>query len=490
MRSSDRLSGNNRLIFAVFVMLSTAFPGRSSCAEEYIHAQAAIAVKTAVSGGRYTIFQVAESARKSGIDVVITSEAFLNKWQYGLWPLRNVIRMTVETRSLLKYGIRRYLNELKVAQEGYRKPLIIGGVEAAPFYYWKGSPFRGDLAIKDWHKHLLVTGLKTAKDYTGLPVIGNCAALAGPAGFKSLLYVFSLLLILFAGLFGILLMHWRYYGFALALAGALLLMNAYPFTGVKYDQYHGDRGYMPYQNLIDYVNGRGGMAFWVHLEAKNVERVGNVSVTTPEHSDLIEMTTGYTGFAVFEEGYNIVGRPDGLWDAALREYCRGDRRSPVWAIGALNYEAGGDLGGSMDRLRTVLLIGKLTVDEALDALRAGRAYAVAGSDASRFRLDNFTVGDSSGSAPAVMGQEALVRGAPRIRMSGRFTDPGAKPVPVKILLLKDGRPLNFFETETPFDITYDDEHAEEAGRHYYRAELRAKDLMLITNPVFVMRSAK
>jgi hypothetical protein len=89
-----------------------------------------------------------------------------------------------------------------------------------------------------------------------------------------------------------------------------------------------------------------------------------------------------------------------------------------------------------------------------------------------------------------MGQEALVRGAPRIRMSGRFTDPGAKPVPVKILLLKDGRPLNFFETETPFDITYDDEHAEEAGRHYYRAELRAKDLMLITNPVFVMRSAK
>jgi len=496
-----------RFIGLIIVVVAPVFFCHSACAEEYMQAQAAVGIKTTASGGRYTVSQVALIARQNGIDVMITADAFLNRWQYGLWPLRNVIRKTEQTRSVMTYGIRRYLDELKAVQERFPRLVIVGGLEAAPFYRWEGNPFYGKFALKDWHKHLLVVGLETVRDCKGLPVIGNGTALAKPAGFKSLLCLFFPILILSIGLFGmyegrfarkdiymrrhgILLMQWRYYGIALAIAGLLFLINRCPFRDLKYDQYHGDRGPMPYQNFIDHANRHNGMTFWAHPEAKNVEQRGKIDIETKEHTGLILETRDYTGFAVFYEGYDIIGRPGGLWDSVLREYCKGGRRSAAWAIGLLDYEQRGSLGEEMKNLRTVLLVKETNKDECLKALREGRAYVAKDANASRFRLDDFSVSDSAGTAKATMGQEVAITGSPRIRISGRFTGTAETALPVKILLIKDGSLIGIFEEQAPFDITYDDENAEEPGKHYYRVELRSSKLTLVTNPVFVTRKVR
>ena len=493
------------LFSAAIVMAAILFPdGTDASSGDFIQLQAAIGVSTVATEGRYTVSQIVEVAKRGGINVVITEDAFLNRWQYGLWPLRNIIKNTKETGSICRYGIRRYLKELALARLENPGMIILGGLETAPFYYWTGNPFRPGFAIKDWHKHLLVIGLEDPKDYRGLPVLGNGTSTAKPIGLKSILYMIASFLALCAGIVcaykgrfarkdvyerkqGLLLTQWRRFGIILIAAGAILVANGYPFRGFIYDQYHGDRGAVPYQKLIDYVNSRAGIVFWAHPETKNIEKIGPVSIKTGEHTDLLLLTRDYTGFAVFHEGYNIVGRPGGIWDRALREYCGDSRRSPVWAIGAIGYEKGGDLGESMNNLRTVLLVRKMSAEEALGALKRGRMYVASGTNASRFRLDAFTVGDSSARAEATMGQEIALTGAPRVRIRGHFTGAGASAAAVKILLIRDGEALAVFEKEASFDITYDDESAEKNGRHYYRIELRSNGLVLVTNPVFVTR---
>lgn len=495
-----RCAGLAGLVFFLVVMLASVF---SSQAEEYLQAQTVIGIKTAAGGGRYTVSQAAQIAAKNGVDIIVTSDAFLNRWQYGLWPLRNIIKKTEETRSVFTYGIRRYLDELEVARQNNPGMIVIGGLEAAPFYYWEGNPFRSNFAIRDWHKHFLVIGLEGQKDYKRLPVIGNGASLAKPFGIQGLLCLLLPIVILAGGLFciregrnaqegvyerrlGLLLTHWRYVGIILLATSLLLFVNGSPFRGLKYDQYHGDRGTTPYQNLIDYVNKHGGMTFWAHPEAMNIEKIGTVSIQTGEHTGLLLETCGYTGFAVFYEGYDMVGRPQGIWDSLLRRYCQGGCAEPVWALGALDYEKEGNLGENIKNLRTVLLLKEMSEVGALDAMRKGRMYVTKDANAARFRLESFTIGDSSDRS-ATMGQEIILTGIPRVRVKGNFIGDAVAKTPLKVLLIRDGELLTIFDVEAPFDITYDDKEAVSSGKHYYRAEVRSSGLVLVTNPVFVTR---
>jgi hypothetical protein len=181
-----------------------------------------------------------------------------------------------------------------------------------------------------------------------------------------------------------------------------------------------------------------------------------------------------------------VGRPEGVWDSVLRRHCRGGCATPVWAVGALDYETSGSLNENLGILRTVLLVKELNKAGVLDALKKGRMYVAKDANAARFRLENFTVGESSGPS-ATMGQEIMLTGQPRVNIKGSYIGEETKRTPLKVLLLKDGVELALFEVEAPFDITYDDKAAASSGKHYYRAEVRSNGLVLVTNPVFVTR---
>ena len=138
-------------------------------AEEFFQAPAVIQIASTVSDGKYSLEEIVQTARINGIKIVILGERDFMRWEYGLWPLRGLIKKTVKSNSLSAYGVERYFREIEKLQLGNPDMLIIPGVESAPFYYWEGSPFRKNLKVKNWHKHMLIVGLKKIEDYENIP---------------------------------------------------------------------------------------------------------------------------------------------------------------------------------------------------------------------------------------------------------------------------------------------------------------------------------
>ena len=470
-------------------------------AEEYMQVHAAIDVRTNLGDGRYSLSEIAEAARKGNIRIIIATDGFLNRWQYGMWPLRNIIKKTVETKSVTKFGIWRYLNRIKSAQMTNPDMILVSSVEVSPFYYWDGSPFGNRFNIRDWHRHLLVIGLDSVIDYRNLPVVGNGLSLAKPFSLSDLLNLLFILFLLWIGAgavrsaldsrniyerkFGIPTRYLKSVGIFIVIAAVLLLVSNFPFRSFKYDQYHGDLSAAPYQNLIDYVNERGGTIFWAHPEAKNIDKVGTVDIETEEHSDLLLSTSGYTGFAIFHEGYDRVGAPGRLWDEVLKDYCKGIRPSPAWAIGALAFEKSGDLEEYMGGLRTVFLLSHFTKADVVDALKEGRMYVSKGPEAANFVLDKFSVADPSGANEKTMGQTIATSGRPHIIISGRFMSGDARSAAITII--RNGDIIKTIDATAPFAIDFEDKDAVNSNKYYYRAEIRSEGLIAVTNPIFVSR---
>ena len=268
---------------------------------------------------------------------------------------------------------------------------------------------------------------------------------------------------------------WQAFGAGVIILGAMLLFNNYPFRDFKYDQYHGDKGTGPYQNLIDYVNQKGGLAFWAHPEAEWGKKIDNVSIETKGDAvDYLKGTRDYAGFTIFNFGYKRIGRPEGLWDELLKEYCEGRRKNPIWAIGGLGFDQKGDLSAYIRELRTVFLLPHLDRREALNALREGRVYVAKGNP--RLVLDKFLVEDS------LSGDKAG-----RVKISGSFID--GRGEMVKVNLIRSGESIKMFEVMSPFEISYQDDYLLDSGRGkkiYYRAEIHSQDGIIITNPIFVV----
>ena len=464
-----------------------------SAAEELIQAPAAIHISSTVSDGKHSIAEILEIAKQSGIKIIILADHDVVKWEYGLWPLRKIIKKTVEGNSIFTYGIERYLQEIEDAQKKNPDLVLIPAVESAPFYYWSGSPFKNNLKLHSWHKHILVIGLEKAEDYNNLPSVSNESSTH--IGFR--IWMLWPILTLLAGVFclrkrkfkykdlqdrqlGPYSLKWRIFGIAVIILSLLFLFNNYPFTESKYDQYHGEQGVGPYQNLIDYINSKGGLAFWAHPEAQYKRRIGKVEVETLEYSEYLLDTNDYSGFAVFTEGYKI-GRPGGIWDRILNQYCLGKRKSPVWAISELDFDAAGNLSTYMMDIRTIILVPRLTKTAVLEALKNGKMYAVRGKPG--LVLDNFVIHDSLSDINGTMGDSIELSGNPILKISGHFPDKLSKPV--KINLIKNGSVIKRFELTSPFKIDYQDDYSDKDRKIYYRLQIQYSGGSLVTNPVFV-----
>jgi hypothetical protein len=465
-----------RRCFAFASLFFTLFFLQTALAEELTQVSAAIHIASSVSDGKYSIAELASIAKSNDIKVLVITDHALMRWQYGLWPLQNVVKKTVEQKSVFSYGIRHYLEEMKKAQALNQDIVLIPGVETAPFYYWTGNVFRQDLTIHNWHKHLLVIGLGKERDYAGLPVIGN----------EGGLFIFSVFTSIATVLFGLFLLsrrRRRVFGAIILIAGSLFFFHGFPFRNAAFDQYHGDKGIAPYQNLIDYAGQKGALTFWSHPEAQYVSTENGIRIETPGYASDLEYADKYTGFAVFHEGYATLGFPGGLWDNILNEYCDGRRKSPVWAMAGLSFESEGDLASALQNLRTVLLVQRLNLSEALKALKTGRMYALRGKLSGQFMLDSFLVRGQDQNTSKTMGEELTTGEAPLIEISGHFS--GKEDEALKIKLIKRGKLIQTFEARAPFHIFYTDEIEKKSGRTYYRVEIESPSLTLVSNPVFV-----
>jgi hypothetical protein len=458
----------------------------------------AIHIATTISDGNLSLDEVVRAARLKGIKAIIITDRDFMKWEYGLWPLRNILKVTRESNSVFKYGISNYLEQIELASKNNKDILIIPGLESAPFYYWKGIPFSGSFEICDWHKHILVVGLQKPQDYLSLPVLANTAGLKHPFCAKDILKFWPLLLLFF----GVFLFFrrdcsyldsrgqelcnfskkWRLTGSVFIVAAIAFLVNNSFAPSLIYDQYCLRSGVKPYQTLIDYVNKKGGMTFWAHPEAKNISKRGDVTIETDEHVKDLRKTTDYTGFAVFFEGYEKIGKPGGEWDHLLREFCEGRRNVPVWAIAGLAFDHGTlqDLMRLMEEVQTYVLAPEFSSEALLTAMRSGRMYVSSGATKNRFILDEFLAIDDVSGVAAAMGGSIEVSGEPVIAIKGSRVNDGS----IEIRLIRDGKIIETFNTTEPVDIVYKDNGAP-SGKTYYRLEIQTNDQLIVTNPIFV-----
>lgn len=379
-------------------------------------------IQSNISDGIYSIDEIAKKAIEKGIGVVFITDHDMKRWEYGFPPFRRLLRRVVEEESVLRFGPVNYLELIKKAEKDNRI-CIIPGVEAAPFYYWSGNAFKKNMELNAWHRHMLVVGLDRPEDYENLPLVSNRKS--------------------------------------------------------RFDQYHGDMWFKPHQDLIDYVNKRGGMTFWAHPEAENAQVIGGILIHTIPYTDFLLKTHGFAGFGILHEGYKEVGCPGGIWDKMLLEYVSGKRKDNVVAIGEMDYEGRGN--ETIDDVLNVFFVRENARPAIMEALRCGRFYVVRKSKDSILSLDKFEVSGKGKSA--FMGE--TIYSEPVLRVAAAVTDARGKAgQEVLIKLIRNADIIDLKEGTLPMEYEFLDTIPLEKSAGYYRLEISSRGSLLLTNPIF------
>jgi len=431
----------------------------SAFAQEYKVVRGIIDIHSKISDGIYSQGKIAATAKEKRVKVLIFSESALRKWEYGLWPLRNIIKKTYQENSVLRMGIEKYLKKFTALQKQFPDLVLIPGLEASPFFYWEGSPFSRNFALVDYYKQFLIIGLN--RDYQNIPIVGNRQFLY--LSKNALFNLWPIILIIF----GLRLLRKKAWGISFILVGFLFLINNLPFATSRFNVYQGYQGVKPYQDLIDYVNQRGGLIFWGHPELFSQKRYFGIEVCTLTHPEELLLTSGYAGFGLILKDKCEITEPGDVWDKLLLEYLGGKRKKPVWIIGTEHFT--GESGG-MDYVETIFFIREAKTKEVLDALREGRMYV-------RFNL---------GGEPVILNEfsaKNIGYGSIQIIIKGTQV-PTAEPL--KIELIRNGQVFKKFEeAKNEWMIAVEDKLSSQESKAYYRLRINSHSSMILSNPLFV-----
>ncbi|THJ24581.1 MAG: hypothetical protein CAF45_005255 [Nitrospira sp. CG24E] len=497
MRRRDWQIGEARRLILVWIMVLSCLPGsiaHSQGPDDREQLLATVHVHSTASTGELTIEALAQRAEQLGLDVLILTDNFSLRYEYGLWPLPGLLKRQVRFPSVLEYGIERYLDEIAAAQSRHPKLVILPGVEVAPYYYWTGSLVERNLTMHNAQRNLLVLGLTKPEDYRSLPANGNPGSYTfdwrGAVNGAPILLVIPALLL------------WRPRRYAsdrrslrrfascvLIVLAVALVANAWPLSRPAFSSYDDQLGYRPYQAFIDDVKGKGGLVFWSLSEARDFHEfdagpLGAVTVKTEPHAEALLMTTGYTGFGgLYQDGRTSI-KPGELWDRLLQLPASEQRPIPV-LIGELAFHGLSDEGKDLHRLVMGVQVKVRTVAGVLEALRSGHSYAVGEGDHHvQLRLDEFRVVCQGGTKSASIG-DRLDPGVARdltILLSVTARDDGRHPVKVRVI--RSGEVLAQFSGETPFRLNWPDTTAPTAEPLTYRVEITGSG-ELLSNPIFV-----
>ncbi|GEM_PF-6856186 len=391
-------------------------------ADEHPTVRLAIHIHSTVSTGDLNPEQILGLAESVGLDGVVFTDSAIRRWEYGLWPLQNLVKWTVEQPSVSTYGPERYFQAVDAAVRQHPHLLGIPAVEVTPFYYWHRSPFdqRGG-QIRASNNHLLVFGLRDPQLIRQLP------------------------------------------------------LNAF-------DPYHGNQGTKPYQRLIDFVRTHGGVVYWAHpMAAFRAERVGTSEALVEPYPHLVELTNNHQGIALANPAALTMVEPGALWDQLLMAYGQGTRAHPVWILGELDWRRPQER--SLDQVVTELRVDERTEAAVLRALQEGTSWVVfRAGDARAPALSQCSVMDVTSNRTAAIGGTLLSTGPIRITVSGeRF---GQTEEPIRITLIADGRVLHTEDVpQSHFDVAWTENAPAHAT--YYRIWIQDPSGTIYTNPIFV-----
>lgn len=457
---------------------------------------------TSWTTGDQSLEQLAARARSVGIEAVFLAENHLQRYEYGLFPLRGLLRYRVEYPSILQKGPEAFLRAVEAVNARQKEVLFIPGVETIPHYYWTGSLLQGSLTMFDAQKNILALGLYRPEDYWQLPVAGNAAATGW--GFYTL-WLLSPALLVIPGLRFLFtfrrrtvqLQHFqipekrRRTGPALlclAVAAALLINN-YPFRSTPVSAYDKDAGLKPHQRVIDFVASRGGVAVWSLPEAKDHQEIGvwrfHATIHTDSYPSDLLRTDRYVAFGGIYEDTATFPEPGQGWDQLLLNYVRGDRKSPAWAIGEAAYHVEGEAGKRFGMVQTVLLVDQREPAALLEALRTGRAYALLRRPEEGLLLDRFQV-TRPGHAPGEMGGHVALATGERPEVQAVVRSSTGRPVKVEVRLIRSGSLVYSQVGETPVTLHWTEPAPPPNARLYYRLDVQGPGgHRILSNPIFV-----
>ncbi len=460
-------------------------------------------VHSTASTGGMSLDSLADRAEALGLDAILLADNFALRYEYGLPPLRGVLRGVMTFPSVVGYGVDRYLEEVAEVQARHPRVVLMPGVEVAPHYYWTGSLLGGDLTMHNSQRNVIVLGLSRAEDYASLPVSGNPASYRwGWESAGSLAP--GLLFVPAAWLWrkrtyrklrvGVVRYQkvTRYRWGALALAGAavVLLVQAWPLGQPAFSNYEDDLGYQPYQALIDTVAVRGGMTIWSMPDARDFQTktfggLGTVTSKTEPYPEALLTTQGYVGFGGLYEDNRTAHRPGGEWDRAIALYLAGQRPASPVLLGELGYHGPGHDTKELDRVLTVFWVRDQTSEAILEALQAGRAYAVHRYHKDfGFRLDALEVEAEQGSQRAGPGETLRLESVQPLDIRVRVSATDHRAHPVTVSLIRSGHVVARLSGSTPFDQRYLGDFPEGESAVAYRVEVNGEGEVL-SNPVFV-----
>jgi len=452
-----------------------------------------------MSTGTLSLESLATRAEQQQLDVLILSENFTLRYDYGFHPFDGFLAYQVNFPSVMEFGIQRFLDEVRTVQQRHPNLIIIPGVEVAPHYYWTGSLLQGNLTMHNAQRNLLVIGLQKAEDYEGLPSRGNAGSFVWNR--QSLANGLPLLLLIpVAGLLNPLRhtsstrttskprFRWVLSAMLLLICSGLLV-NAWPIKMPRYSSHDGGLGYQPYQALIDNAIDRGALVFWSMTEARDFSQhafgpLGTVTVKTEPHPEALVLTERYTGFGgLYQEARRAV-TPGGIWDQLVASRFTAVHKDFPTLIGEVAFHGTTDAGKDLDRVYTVINSSERTAESVLAALRAGHVYAVArGEQTTLLQLDEFQVSTADHSAGMGDTLEATVSRELRIRVGVSTSD--SEHHLTKLRIIRSGQVIKQFESATPVRIDFVDHETNRSEWQSYRLELVGPSGELLTNPIYV-----
>ena len=482
------------------------WPSTVPAAEQRVPLRVAIHVHSTASTGTLSLEALAARAEQQGLDAIVLSDNFSLEYEYGLQPFPGLLKKTISFPSVLSYGVERYLDEITAVQARHPQLVIVPGVEVAPYYYWTGSFWRGDLTMRDAQRNLLVLGLTRAEDYRALPARGNPASLRVDGA--SLANAAPLLLIVPA------LFLWkprrrmvegwrepisaarRMVAVGCLVLAVATLVNAWPFGTPPFSSYESQLGYRPYQAVLDEANQRGAVVLWSMTEARDLQShvfgpLGTVTVRTDAHPEALVLTSGYAGFGGLYQDTRTVTAAGGIWDQVIQAQPGTAPSAVPTMIGEIAFHGLADKGKDLDRVVTTVFAKERSVAAVLEAIRSGHAYAVAeGDHRVMLTLDEFSLGCDCNQASVGIGERlALPSGAhavATVRLSAR----DGKSHPVTLRLIRSGEIIGVMKAETPVHYQLADTQPMPDRGAYYRVEVAGQSGELLSNPVYVDAQAK
>ena len=489
-------------VVAVAVLAQLAVAVAASAAPAYRPIPTALHVHSTWSSGTLSLEDLAGLASTRGIEVILLADNHLQSFEYGLPPLRGLLRYRVRFPSVMSNGPEAFLKAVESANARRRDVLILPGVEVLPHYFWSGSLLDGSLTMHNGQKNILALGLSRPEDYRDLPTVGN--TVAGPWN----PWLLSPLLLAIPGVWllkstrrrVVRLRHFQVMetrrrtvpGALCLLAGALLLANNYPFRHTLVSAYDAEAGIRPHQDVIDFVAARRGVTVWSLPEARdhqvvNVKGLRATLRTDPYPADLLR-TDRFTAFAGLYEDTTTFTEPGHGWDQLLVEYLHGRRAAPAWAVGEAAFHYEGQAGKRLGDVQTIVLATRKDPAGIMDALHSGRVYCRLRTDDENLTLSRFQV-LSPEAEPAEAGDRLMLRPGGRPEVHAVIESATGRRLAVDVRLIRSGSVVQTLRAETPVTVRWIEPPLTSSARLYYRLEARGPaGLRLLSNPIFVHAS--